>query len=169
MQGISDGCFTLLSLSPYRLIHFAKGLEALIKLQCRERGNASQLGHRNFSNVGPEGLLDPCASASQALESAYTAGPQHQFAGSQFQAKGRIGWRCGRGPSPRIWTENADKVRFWTKTTDMFGAPFAVTGSSEGAPNCGTYIKGSRAYAHSRNLHGLSKRVTDWSGLTMST
>ena len=141
VRGIADGGFTLVSLSPYRLIYLAKGLKALIKLQCWERGNASELGHRDLSNVVPRGLLDPCASASQALESVYAAVAQHQFAGSQFQAQGRIGWRCGRWPSPRIWTENADKVRFWTETTDMFGAPFAVTGSSEGAPNYGTYVE----------------------------
>ena len=143
VQGVADGGFTLLSLSPGHLIDVSEGLEALIKLPCRERGYAPEFGHQNLSNLGPDGLLYPCASASQALESAYAAVPQHQFAGSQFQAKGRIGRRCGRGPSPRIWTENADKVRFWTETADMFGAPFAVTGSFKSAPTRGTYIKRS--------------------------
>jgi hypothetical protein len=31
----------------------------------------------------------------------YAALPQHQFPGSQFQAKGQIGRRCRREPSPR--------------------------------------------------------------------
>jgi hypothetical protein len=163
VQGIADGGFALLSSGPDHLIDVAEGLEALIKLQCRERGNAPEFGHGDLTNVGPDGLLDPCASASQAFESADASVPQHQFAGSQFQAKGRIGWRCGRGPSPWIWTENADKVRFWTETADMFGAPFALTGSFKNALNCQTYIKRSGAYAHSRNLHRLSARVTDWS------
>jgi hypothetical protein len=35
MQGIADGRFTLLSLSPVQLIDVAEGLEALIELQCR--------------------------------------------------------------------------------------------------------------------------------------
>jgi hypothetical protein len=33
-----------------------------------------------------------------------------------------MGLRCPREPSPRIWTRNADKVRFWTENADMFGA-----------------------------------------------
>jgi hypothetical protein len=90
--------------------------------------------HRNLSNVSADGLLYLCARASQTLDSAYAAVPQREFAGSQFHAKGRIGRRCDRGPSPWIWTENADKVRFWTETTDMFGAAFAMNGFFKSAP-----------------------------------
>jgi hypothetical protein len=39
--------------------------------------------------------------------------------GGITKAKGRIGRRCRREPSPRIWTRNADKLRFWTGTADV--------------------------------------------------
>jgi hypothetical protein len=45
----------------------------------------------------------------------------------------------------------------------MFSAAFASIESSKCTPNCGTYIKRSRAYAHLRNLHRLSVRVTELS------
>src|ERR1700730_11603304 len=94
----------------------------------------------------------------------YAALPQHQFPGPQFQAKGRIGRRCRREPSPRIWTRNAGKVRFWTENADMFSAPFTRAGLFDLATNRRTSSVRSGAYAHSRKLHGLYGELTFWTG-----
>jgi hypothetical protein len=98
----------------------------LIELSDRERRQSSQFGDRNFSKISGAGFLNPCADACQAFQPMYAALPQHQFPGSQFQAKGRIGRRRGREPSPRIWTRNADNVRFWTENAEIFNAAFAA-------------------------------------------
>lgn len=94
----------------------------------------------------------------------YAALPQHQFPGSQFQAEGRIGRRCRREPSPRIWTRNADKLRFWTENADMFGAPFPAVGFFDRAADRRTSSVRSGAYAHFWKLHGLSGELTFWTG-----
>ena len=96
LQDISDGSFTQSSLGPAHLIDLAEGLDALIELHGREMREPSKLAYGNLSKVGPDSLPYLCASASQALQLAYTAVPQHEFAGSQFQAKGRIGRYGGR-------------------------------------------------------------------------
>ena len=75
-----------------------------------------------------------------------------------------MGLRCPREPSPRIWTRNADKVRFWTENADMFGAPFTAVGFFDRAANRRTSRVRSCAYAHSMKLHGLSIALTFWTG-----
>jgi hypothetical protein len=118
----NDG-FTLLCLGPVRCVDCAQLLEALIELHDWERRQPSEFGHENLTKDSGTGLLNPCANAFQALQPMYATLPQHQFTGSQFQAKCRIGRRCRRESSPRIWTWNAGKVRFWTENADMFDAP----------------------------------------------
>jgi hypothetical protein len=117
LQRILNDSFTLLRFGPVTLIDDAKVLDALIELSDRERRQSSQFGDWNFSKFSGVGFLNPCAHAFQAFQPMYSALPQHQLPGSQLQAKGRIGRRCRREPSPRIATRNADKVRLDVEQT----------------------------------------------------
>ena len=64
--------------------------------------------------------------------------------------------------SARIWTRNADKLRFWTENPDMFVAPFTAVGLFNLAANRRTSGARSGAYAHIRKLHGLTGELTVW-------
>ena len=158
LQRILNDPFTLLRFGPVKLIDDAEVLNALIELSDRERRQSSQFGDGNFSKISGAGFLNPRADAFQAFQPMYAALPQHQFPGSQLQAKGRIGRRCGREPPPRIWTRNADNVRFWTENTEMFSTAFAAVRFFGLAVNRQTSRLRSGAYAHSRKLHRLSRK-----------
>ena len=71
----------------------------------------------------------------------------------------------GRGPSPWIWTENADKVRFWTETADMFGAPFAVNGIFQVCADLTDLHQAIMSLRAFEEFAPSVRMVTDWSGI----
>ena len=148
-QRLLNDTFTFLCLRPVQWIDDPEFLDAVIELGDREQRQPPQFGDRNVSKISGAGFLDASPGARQAFQPMYAALPQHQLPGSQFQAKGRIGRRRGRKPSPRIWTRNAINVRFVTQNAEMFIAPFAAArflGVAANSSNFSSTIRSLRAF-----------------------
>jgi len=122
--------------APFRGIDFALTFIAAGRLNTRSILTSGKLDAAGFAKLGEIGYGGREASC-RLLTSGCTwiaNGPTSE--GRQFRRTGEMGLLCPREPSPRIWTRNADKLRFWTENADMFGAPIAAIGFLARPANC---------------------------------